>query len=332
MKIDICVSDPMMSMNSSQAETIANGALAMALQKALPFSQAAQSDGTRRVYADAFAQWAAWCDLHHTSAMPAAPEAVAAYLASLARAGKSVSAINVALSAIQFHHRAVGHVLDRKHPMIAGIVAGIARTCERPRDRAAALDLASLRRLVASLSGEDLRSLRDRALILIAFFAALRRSEIASLDLTGRSPIALSARGLVLHLTSTKASRTTETVALPRRSDELCPVAALETYLAKAALTSGPLFRAVSKAGRLLERRLDPTSVRHILAQRLAMAGLETTRYSPHSLRAGFITAAAAANVPEHLIQRTSRHKSVDVLRSYIRAADAFDDNAARFV
>jgi hypothetical protein len=46
-------------------------------------------------------------------------------------------------------------------------------------------------------------------------------------------------------------------------------------------------------------------------------------------LRSGFITSAARANVPEHLIQRTSRHKSVDVLRSYIRIADAFAENAA---
>jgi integrase len=74
------------------------------------------------------------------------------------------------------------------------------------------------------------------------------------------------------------------------------------------------LFRPVSKGGRLLARRLDATGVRHILAQR---AGAKV--FSPHSLRAGFITSAAKRGFPEHVIQRASRHKSSDVLRTYIR-------------
>ena len=90
------------------------------------------------------------------------------------------------------------------------------------------------------------------------------------------------------------------------------------------AFTCGALFRPVSKAGRLLDRRLDATSVRHILTQR---AGTKT--FSPHSLRSGFITSAAKTGAPEHAIQRTSRHRSVEVLRGYIRGNDPFDDCAA---
>ena len=96
------------------------------------------------------------------------------------------------------------------------------------------------------------------------------------------------------------------------------------TWRAPASRT-GALFRAVSRGGRLLERRLDATAVRHILKQREG-----GRRFSPHSLRAGFITSAAKANVPEHVIQRTSRHKSVEALRGYIRGADTFQECAAR--
>src|SRR4051812_2233031 len=110
--------------------------------------------------------------------------------------------------------------------------------------------------------------------------------------------------GLILHLTSTKASAATQTLCIPRRTDDLCATRALEDYLAIAGVAGGPLFRAVSKAGRVLERRLDATSVRHILKAR---AG--DRQFSPHSLRAGFITSAVRAHVPEHVIQRTSRHK-----------------------
>ncbi|WP_290985849.1 site-specific integrase [Hyphomicrobium sp.] len=309
-----------------------NGALDLAIQKAQHFTDAARSDGTQRVYTEAFAKWTEWAHLHHVTANAPPPEAIAAYLAALAREGKSLSSINVALSAIQRTCRAHGCILDRKNPTIADTLRGIARRAAKAVDRAEALDLPTLKRLVTAIDGNDLRSLRDKALILLGFFGALRRSEIVSLELDGRSTFTITDRGVLLKLSATKASLKTEDVAIPRRNDELCPVAALESYLAISGITSGPVFRAVSKSGQILDRGLDATSVRHILAQRLLSAGVEPSKFSPHSLRAGFITAAERAKVPEHLIQRTSRHKSVDVLRSYIRVADAFEENAAKFI
>jgi len=62
-----------------------NGALGMARQKAAPFAKAARAPGTRRVYARAWADWAAWCKLMHTPALPASGDTVAAYLADRAR-------------------------------------------------------------------------------------------------------------------------------------------------------------------------------------------------------------------------------------------------------
>lgn len=321
---------------SSQAETELantepNGTLNLAIQKAQHFTDAARSDGTQRVYAEAIAKWGEWAELHHTAPNAPTPEAIAAYLAALARDGKSVSSINVALSAVQRACRAHGWVIDRKHRAIADTLRGIARRTAKAVDRAEALDLPTLKRLVTPLAGNDLRSLRDKALVLLGFFGALRRSEIVSLELDGRSTFTITDRGVLLKLSATKASLKTEEVAIPRRNDDFCPVAALERYLATSGITSGPVFRAISKSGRILDRGLDATSVRHILAQRLVAAGVEPSKFSPHSLRAGFITAAEKANVPEHLIQRTSRHRSVEVLRSYIRVADAFEENAGRY-
>jgi site-specific recombinase XerD len=231
-----------------------------------------------------------------------------------------------------------GHALPRTHPAIAAVMAGIARANARPIRRAAPLAIEHLRRIVAGMDGKDLRSLRDRALLLVGFFGALRRSELVALDVAGgnaavadnvagRSLVEIGTQGLVLHLTGTKASAATQTVALPRRGDELCAAAALERYIAAADITNGPLFCAISKADRLLGRRLEAGSVRHILRERSGISA-----FSPHSLRAGFITSAANAKAPEHLIQRISRHKSVAVLRSYIRDADAFATSAAAYL
>lgn len=311
-----------------QLETETNGALSMACQKAAPYVSAARAAGTRRVYAGAWRRWAAWCRLLHAEPLPASPEAVAAYLAELARSGKSVATVNVALSAILHFHKDAGHDLDRSHRAIHSVMAGIARRSGRPIRRAAPLELAELRRLIAGIEGESLRGYRDRALLLVGFFGALRRSEIAFLDVSGRSPIEIREEGLVLNLTATKASAATQTVAIPRRSDELCAATAVERYLEAAGLTRGPLFRAISRGGRLLDRRLDATSVRHILKQRTA----RSEGFTPHSLSAGFITSAARGGAPEHVIQRTSRHKSVEVLRSYIRDGDAFGISAGRYL
>lgn len=203
-------------------------------------------------------------------------------------------------------------------------MGGIARRSSRPITRAAALELDRLRAIVADIDGNDVRALRDRALLLVGFFAALRRSELVGLDVSGRSYVEIRPEGPIVHLTATKASAATQSVCIPRRDDALCATTALERYLAATGIKHGPLFRAVSKAGRLLERRLEAGSVRHILKARAG--GLKV---SPHSLRSGFITSAAKADVPEHVIQRTSRHKSSDVLRSCIRGADTFTDCAA---
>ena len=316
-----------------QLETEENGALSMACQRAAPYVAAARAKSTRALYARAFKRWAAWCEGMHADSLPASPEAVAAYLAELAAAGKSVATTKGSLAAILHFNRAAGHALSRTHPAIGAVMGGITRLNARPTRHAAALVLEHLRQIVAGIEGSDLRLLRDRALLLVGFFGALRRSELVALDVvggnvSGSSFVEIEPQGLILHLTGTKASAATQTVAIPRRGDELCAPAALERYVAVAGIAGGPLFRAISKGGRLLERRLDATSVRHVLKAR---AGTKAG-FSPHSLRSGFITAAAKANVPEHVIQRTSRHKSVDVLRSYIRGADTFTDCAARYL
>jgi len=311
-----------------QLETNENGALDLACQRAKPYVDAARANTTRAAYARRWARWEAWCALMHTVPLPAAPAAVAAYLGELAREGKSVATIKGALAAIQFVHREGGYTLSRDNRAIAAVLAGITRTSSRPIQHAAALELDALRALIASIDGDDVRALRDRALLLVGFFGALRRSELVGLDVTvgkagGRSGLEICAHGLRVHLSASKGSAATQTIAIPRRADALCATAAVERYLAAAALTQGPLFRAVSRAGRVLARRLDAASVRHILKAR------SSPKFSPHSLRSGFITSAAKAQVPEHLIQKVSRHASVEVLRSYIRAGEDFTDGAA---
>jgi integrase len=131
---------------------------------------------------------------------------------------------------------------------------------------------------------------------------------------------------MILNITGSKTSAQTQTVAIPRRGGALCAVVAVEAYLAATGISYGSLFRAISKSGLLLDRRLDAGSVGHILARRM----VATTPVRAHALRAGFITLAADRGTPEHVIQRTSRHRSSDVLRTYIRSGDPFAGHPAQ--
>lgn len=124
---------------------------------------------------------------------------------------------------------------------------------------------------------------------------------------------------------------------------ETCPVRALKDWVALAGITEGPLFRPVTRHDRILPMRLSDRAValvvkRAVLAakavaiaagNRVLADSLDPKRYAGHSLRAGFITSAAAAGVSTHDIMRQRGHAREETLRKYIRHATVFRQNAA---
>jgi site-specific recombinase XerD len=146
-------------------------------------------------------------------------------------------------------------------------------------------------------------SLRDRALLLVGFAAALRRSELVALDLTDLRPVP---EGLVLTLRRSKTDPDgagTE-VALPHGQHALtCPVRALQTWLEAAGIAAGAVFVSVTKGGRTTTTRLSDRDVARMVKAAAAAAGYDPTGFAGHSLlRAGFATSATRAGVPEHAI------------------------------
>jgi integrase len=109
-------------------------------------------------------------------------------------------------------------------------------------------------------------------------------------------------------------------------------VRTLRAWLAAAAISDGPIFRSATPHGRITDRRLPDEAVSHRLQRAARAAGLDASRLAAHSLRAGLITSAAEAGVAERDIMRHSRHRSVQVLRGYIRDVGLFDANAAAAV
>ena len=103
---------------------------------------------------------------------------------------------------------------------------------------------------------------------------------------------------------------------------------AVRVWLQAAGIVEGPLFRSVNRHGRVGLDALSDKVVALAVKRYAEAAGLAVADFSGHSLRAGFLTSAADAGASIFKMMDVSRHKSVDVLRGYVRRAEMFRDHA----
>ena len=287
-----------------------------------------KADNTWRAYRADIRDFADWCMSCGLPALPAQAETVAAYLTYLAPLAK-VATVRRRLSAISQQHLAAGLDSPTHSAVVKLTMQGIRRT-HAPQQTVRRVQPAItsvIYRLVDQL-GTSLLDLRDRALILIGFAGAFRRSELVQLEL---SDITETEDGLRIRLRRSKTDQEGEgfVKGIPYGAElKTCPVHAFQAWTAAAGITDGRAFRSVTRHGKL-GTSLSDRSVANIIKRRAKAAGLEYNDYSGHSLRAGLITAAAMANVPERVIAKQSGHKSMPVLRTYIREGSLFTENAA---
>jgi integrase len=319
---------------------VLEGPLANAIADAAAYASDAISEATRAAYRGDWSEFAAWCRTQRVdpTVLPIHPVLVAAYLAGLAKTiGRS--ALRRRVAAIVYHHRRRGLAWSSQHPAIRETLIGIARTHGKPVRPAAALTSVEIRQLIAGCA-DDLPGLRDKALFLVGFAGALRRSELVGID---HQHLRFDADGVVIHIPRSKADQEGKgaDVTLPRMrstepgiASETCPVRALERWLTGAKIRRGPVFRAVT-AHATIERRLTPDGVRKILLRRAAQAKLTvhpSERLSPHGLRAGLITEAYLAGAPDEQVMQHTRHADLSTMRGYRRRARITADNPARLL
>lgn len=116
-------------------------------------------------------------------------------------------------------------------------------------------------------------------------------------------------------------------IAIPRGC-RLRPVVAVQAWLDAAGISTGPVFRAVAKGGRVMPLALTDRSVAAVVKRYVSAAGLDPALFAEHSLRAGFLTSAAEANASMIKMMEVSRHKSIDAMRGYVRRSDLFKEHA----
>jgi integrase len=180
--------------------------------------------------------------------------------------------------------------------------------------------------LVGTLSA-DLAGLRDRALLTLGWFTACRRSELVALK---HEDLEFAPEGLRVFVRRSKSDQEghgLEKGVVYAGNHALCPVRALKAWLDASGITTGAVFRAIDRHGKMSEKRLSDRSVARIVQRAAERAGLDPKRYGGHSLRAGFVTTAAKKGKSLDAIMRQTGHRSVAVVRGYIRHATVFDDN-----
>jgi integrase len=299
------------------------------------YAAAATAPNTTRAYRHDWEEFSSWCSERSYSALPASPAVIAAHAVELAdRPVISVATIERRLAAIGRMHREAGFDPPPNRALeVQKVMTGIRRTLGvAPRRQRTPLSPDELRRLLASVDPATLAGDRDRALLLVGYYFAGRRSELVALDVEDLVEVADGLR-ITVRRSKTDQEGEGEVKGVPRKPDPaVCPVVALQGWLDAAGIAEGPIWRRVTRWDTPGSDRLTAQSVNLIIKRACRRAGIDDARYAGHSLRSGFATAAGAAKAPERAIMRQTGHRSERMVRKYIRPASVFHENAGAWV
>ncbi|MFL0413638.1 integrase [Sphingomonas sp. 179-A 2A2 NHS] len=312
---------------------------------------------TLRAYASDWAAFTAWCEAQGVSALPATPEAIIGFISAQAkgegpdgrtRRPLATSSLSRARSAINHYHREASLPLParlNRNPAFGAALTRILQSRHTEKVRKTAIGPQRLDIIFAAIVGDDIRSVRDRALLSLGVAAALRRSELAALQF---DDIRVVPDGLILSIGSAAGKSRRERVAISVLDGErIRPKALLLEWLHVSGIASGPIFRRLAPArmkawnaetGRASWRhvgdRVRPTamcdrSVARIVKARAEAAGLDPALFGGHSLRSGFLT--ESVRQPGATFLKTlevSRLASMGTLPAYIEESDPFENHA----
>jgi integrase len=304
------------------------------------------SESTRRAYQSQLNGFAEWCDGRGAQSLPADPETVAAYLTDRGPE-RSASWVTQALAAIRKAHRIAGADDPTGAEGVKRTVKGVKRKHGSPPEPKAAARTKHIRRMVEAIQrpepGPDagaeraaayLRALRDRAMILLGYAAALRRAELAAVRL---GHIDFNPEGLELHIPRSKTDQEGSGAVVGVNhgtNPTLCPVTALQTWIDAAEIGAGPVFRAVPRSAEIAsDEHASPIAgrtVRNAIARAAEAAELDPESFAGHSLRRGHLTEGAINGAELHRLQTQARHKDPRTTAGYIEDANRMENNTSR--
>ena len=299
--------------------------------------------GTLRAYRSAWKGFIRWCARHDLDPFGGAAGPVRLYVTYLADVPRSISTIRVALAAIATAYRLSGHALDLSDPHLGPVVEGATRSLgTRPRRQATPAVPELLRAMLAQCGREEtIRAAlcaRDRAMLLLGFGAALRRSELVALAISDARLV--PGKGVVLTVRRAKTDQHGQgaqtAICSNPAEPALCAARALEGWLAfrgsapdmrEEEAAERPLFCAVTKGGVVTGQGLSDKAVVRLVKTLATSAGFDPAMFAGHSLRAGLVTAAGEAGLELPGVMRQARHTDPATTMRYYRPADLWRNN-----
>ena len=279
---------------------------------------------TSRAYQSDLKRFAAWCTAHDYPPLPAATEALVGFITSLAEAGKKVATIQRHCAAISkaYAVRGIDSPTDDKQFKI--FMDGVRRVHGVRQKQAPAFGLASFKKVVRELALDTPSGLRDRAILLLGFTGAFRRSELTALNI---EDLSFTEECLLVSLRKSKTNQRgdhEEKAIFYSPELAVCPIRSLKAWLGQLNRMQGPVFVSLRKNNQLTNNRLSDQTI-NVLVQRYLGAG-----FTAHSLRASFVTVAKLAGADDSKVMNQTKHKTSAMIRRYTRLDDVKQHNAAK--
>lgn len=281
----------------------------------------ALSENTRRAYRADMEHYQSW-----GGTVPSSSERIAAYLSDHA-SSLSIATLQRRLVSIAKSHTMQGLPDPVKADLVKLSMRGIRRVHGKPQAQVSPIVKEDLVVMLSHVP-DTVKGKRDRALLMLGFCGALRRSELVAVQV---EDMEFNSQGIVLTLPRSKTDQMGQgrKIGIPRGRGRICPVQSVIDWLLQIGAESGAVFRSVTKGGVISEEPLSDRAVADIVKDYADKAGLPPERYSGHSLRAGLATSAAQHGISSWKIRAQTGHKSDAMLARYIREGDLFSNNAA---
>jgi len=272
---------------------------------------------TLRAYKADYKDFASFCIKNGFKTMPSEPKIITFYLTHLSKTSK-FSTLKRRLASISAIHKLSGHYIDVKHPMITENLMGIKRTLGSYQKAKRPILINNLKQIINNVDKEknEKKRFKNRALILLGFAGGFRRSELVAVLY---EDLDFVQEGVKVFVKRSKTDQSGEgmTKGIPYfTNSEYCPVVSLKKWIEISKIKSGKIFDMSDK------------SVALTIKKYAALAGLDSNKYSGHSLRSGFATSTAELGAEERSIMAMTGHKTTQMVRRYIQEANLFKNNA----
>lgn len=278
------------------ADTLANRLAVYATQ-----AQGAFASNTQRARRSDWAAFMTWCEITGRTALPALPETIADYI-DAASTHKAPATIRRYVSTIATAHQAAQVDNPCSRPAVKLALARLHRRFSSRQKQATAITWEHIESIVATLR-DDLRDLRDRALILVAYDTLLRRSELANLRVDDLAMQADKSATILVRQSKTDSSQEGTMKWLAPTT-----VTHVTTWLTQSNIRTGPLFRRVHKSNAIGDA-LSAEAIHRTLQRLARVAGLDTG-VSGHSCRVGAAQDMVAAGIDLPAVMHAGSWKS----------------------